>query len=214
MKNFVATTQGLKVEENQSKTENVICDADLKVLEGKFSKDDLKAIFSSKNPADRLIVMTIESRVQIQEYTVLAIETVKNTIAGLILESQNPKVLPPSERERLAPSSGFLAFLPLGVKDLLQDFQIPEKEIVLNRSLYAAEQLVKQTVGNKIPLTAGEQALSGAVCSLIQLLELANLRDYFLKDLISTRASNLECLENASPIFQIASFGFRRRMVG
>lgn len=211
MKNFVATTKGLKVEKNQSKkmTENVICDDDLKILEGKFSKDDLQAIFSSENPADRLIVKTIESRVKIQEYTVLAIETVKNTIAGLILESQNPRVLPPSERERLAPSSDFLAFLPVGVKDFLQDFQIPEKEIVVNRSLYAAEQLVKQTDGDKIPLTAGEQALCGAICSLIQLLQLANLRDCFLKDLASTRASNLECLAKGSPIFRIVSFGFR-----
>ena len=211
MKNFVATTKGLKVEKNQSKkmTENVICDDDLKILEGKFSKDDLQAIFSSENPADRLIVKTIESRVKIQEYTVLAIETVKNTIAGLILESQNPRVLPPSERERLAPSSDFLAFLPVGVKDILQDFQIPEKEIVVNRSLYAAEQLVKQTDGDKIPLTAGEQALCGAICSLIQLLQLANLRDCFLKDLASTRASNLECLAKGSPIFRIVSFGFR-----
>ena len=211
MKNFVATTKGLKVEKNQSKkmTENVICDDDLKILEGKFSKDDLQAIFSSENPADRLIVKTIESRVKIQEYTVLAIETVKNTIAGLILESQNPRVLPPSERERLAPSSDFLAFLPVGVKDFLQDFQIPEKEIVVNRSLYAAEQLVKQTDGDKIPLTAGEQALCGAICSLLQLLQLANLRDCFVKDLASTRASNLECLAKGSPIFRIVSFGFR-----
>lgn len=211
MKNPSATTKKLMVAKNQPKkmTENVIGDDDLKILEGKFSKDDLELILKSDNPADRLIVKTIESRWQIQEYTALAIETVKNTLAGLFLESQNPRVLPPSERERLAPSSDFLAFLPGGVKDLLQDFQIPEKEIVVNRLLYAAEQLVKQTDGDKIPLTAGEQALCGAICSLIQLLQLANLRDYFLKDLISTRASNLESLGNASPIFQIASFGFR-----
>ena len=211
MKKLMATTKELKVEKNQPKkmTENVIGDDDLKILEGKFSKDDLQAIFRSDNPADRLIVKTIESRLQIQEYTVLAVETVKNTLAGLFLESQNPRVLPPSERERLAPSSDFLAFLPGGVKDLLQDFQIPEKEIVVNRLLYAAEQLVKQTDGDKIPLTAGEQALCGAICSLIQLLQLANLRDCFLKDLASTRASNLECLAKASPTFEIASFGFR-----
>ena len=211
MKNFVATTQGLKVEENQPKKMKkiVISDDDLKILEGKFSKDDLELILKSDNPADRLIVKTIESRLQIQEYTALAVETVKNTLAGLFLESQNPRVLPPSERERLAPSSDFLAFLPVGVKDLLQDFQTPEKEIAVNRSLYAGEQLLKQIDGDKIPLTAGEQALCGAICSLIQLLELANLRDCFLKDLASTRASNLECLAKASPIFRIVSFGFR-----
>lgn len=211
MKNLMATTKGLQVEKNQSKKMKkiVIGDDDLKILEGKFSKDDLELILKSDNPADRLIVKTIKSRLQIQEYTVLAVETVKNTLAGLILESQNPRVLPPLERERLAPSSDFLAFLPGGVKDLLQDFQIPEKEIVVNRSLYAAEQLVKQTDGDKIHLTAGEQALCGAICSLIQLLELANLRDCFLKDLASTRASNLECLAKASQIFEVASFGFR-----
>lgn len=211
MKNPSAMTKGLKVAKQQPKkmTENVIGDDDLKILEGKFSKDDLQAIFRSDNPADRLIVKTIESRWQIQEYTALAVETVKNTLAGLILESQNPRVLPPLERERLAPSSDFLAFLQVGVKDLLQDFQTPEKEIAVNRSLYAAEQLLKQIDGDKIPLTAGEQALCGAICSLIQLLELANLRDCFLKDLVSTRASNLECLAKASPIFRIVSFGFR-----
>ena len=211
MKKLMATTKKLMVAKNQPKkmTENVIGDDDLKILEGKFSKDDLELILKSDNPADRLIVKTIESRLQIQEYTVLAVETVKNTLAGLFLESQNPRVLPPSERERLAPSSDFLAFLPGGVKDLLQDFQTPEKEIAVNRSLYAGEQLLKQIDGDKIPLTAGEQALCGAICSLIQLLELANLRDCFLKDLASTRASNLECLAKASPIFRIVSFGFR-----